>query len=715
MYYNPHPQDEYQPATSTRERESILKKQAAGLAAAAAGRVQEKRESAGAHDLSNHTTDPTRKVQLGGEPLHVDGNSTRGDGNPMPQDDLGNTRTQRIQALEQRKRELEALAREASLRRAAMQEQESRKKHSRPAYRNRTVNIDVYTGEVIGDLPKIEEERKAQGRSKNEDDSSSVHSTTEYDLPITKASRSRRIVLFGLLIIALTLGLYFGITRSKDNVNSDTSALETLPPVSSPASNLPTIIDVPTLKPTAHPTSLRSPTEPETSFPIYVPTTPNPTTDPFNNTDPGLLDLVLAEWPLLMEAVLDESSPQVQALEWLSSDEGLDTYSNSQKMQRFALATFYYSTGGAMWLNDDGWLSTDDECTWFTTSGTNPCNQDGSYISLELINNNLNGTIPAELALLSNNLITVTLIRELDQLSLYGTIPTEMGLLTQLQFFNVRGHELEGPIPSEFGNVTGLRRLIVRQNMLSGEIPSELGVLTRLRFLELEDNRLVGSIPSEIGQLTLLESILVARNQLTGDIPSQIGQWTAMGTFSASMNGFTSIPTEIGNLSSLLSMDLVGNKLRGTIPSEVGKLSKLSRLELGNNSLSGTIPTTIGNLILLAEDLDLSENQLSGPIPTEFGRLVVLRQLLLNSNQLTGQIPTEFRALSRLGTSISLPFFLIVYGLGLSQLIVIHLSIIRHTSSRVHHAEWKCSRQCLLRVRHLHALVRNRLLLRRRL
>lgn len=645
----PQKDEKHQQASIPQERESILKRRSPGLA--------------GTDDLGYKNVS-TRRVHVG-EPLQVDGASRIGDGKPISEEEEGNIRMQRIHELEQRKRELEALAKDAAIRRAASNDlaEESyvpRKKTSGSTHRARTVNIDVYTGEVIGEMPKINESLKVEGRSKFEqDDSSSVQSSTEYDLPITKASRNRRLFFFVFLLVALILGLSFGVAGDKDKEdNAETP--ETGEPASSPPLDVPTSGNSPTdgLMPTLRP-SLRPPTTPmesATTVPSYEPTTPpsfgtlNPTTDPFNNTDPGLADLVLAAWPTLLEAIREESSPQLRALEWLSSDGDLDTYSPEQKLQRFALATFYFSTGGSMWIRDDGWLSTDNECTWLTSSFTAPCDQNGFYISLELNNNNLNGTLPAELALLSNNLITLNLVGAEDESSLYGTIPTELGLLTQLQFFNVRGHALEGPIPSEFVNIAGLRRLIVRQNMISGVLPSQMGVWTDLRFLELEDNRIGGSLPSEVGMLTLLESILLSRNQLTGDIPSQIGQLTLMTTFSASMNGFTSIPTEIGNLASLISIDMVGNKLRGFLPTEVGRLSNLSRMAFGKNTLSGSIPTTIGNLILVQENLDLSENQLSGTIPTEMGRLILLRQLLLNSNQLTGQIPTEFQALSRLNT-----------------------------------------------------------------
>ena len=48
-------------------------------------------------------------------------------------------------------------------------------------------------------------------------------------------------------------------------------------------------------------------------------------------------------------------------------------------------------------------------------------------------------------------------------------------------------------------------------------------------------------------------------------------------------------------------LSLANNGLTGDIPSELGLLTKLSTLELHGNELTGIVPTELGNLSLLGK------------------------------------------------------------------------------------------------------------------
>lgn len=126
---------------------------------------------------------------------------------------------------------------------------------------------------------------------------------------------------------------------------------------------------------------------------------------------------------------------------------------------------------------------------------------------------------------------------------------------------------------------------------------------------------------------------------LTGEIPSEIGQLTNLVTLKLQYNELTgSIPPEIGNLTSLVKLDLRYNNLSGSIPTEIWSLTSLIELRIQKNQFSGTIPSAIGNLTELTH-LYLYGNQFTGSIPTEIGNLINLAKLHLNNNQFTGLIP----------------------------------------------------------------------------
>jgi hypothetical protein len=102
-------------------------------------------------------------------------------------------------------------------------------------------------------------------------------------------------------------------------------------------------------------------------------------------------------------------TPQYNALNWLVGNSNLDRYSDERKIQRYVLATLYYSTNGDYWLVNTGWMSDSNECEWhidasdFAHSTETFC-IDGAVVKLILLENNLVGNIPAEVSLLSKSL-----------------------------------------------------------------------------------------------------------------------------------------------------------------------------------------------------------------------------------------------------------------------------------------------------------------------
>ena len=170
----------------------------------------------------------------------------------------------------------------------------------------------------------------------------------------------------------------------------------------------------------------------------------------------------------------------------------------------------------------------------------------------------------------------------------------------------------------------------------------------RVTGLNLLNASLDGRIPSSLGRLGALVTLDMSGNALTGPIPSQLGSLSNLETLILRENRLTgTIPEQLGDLSNLQYLALANNQLTGTIPEQLGDLSNLQYLVLANNQLTGTIPEQLGDLSNL-QYLVLANNQLTGTIPEQLGDLSNLQYLVLANNQLTGTIPEQLGDLSNL-------------------------------------------------------------------
>ena len=308
-------------------------------------------------------------------------------------------------------------------------------------------------------------------------------------------------------------------------------------------------------------------------------------------------------------------------------------------MDRAALVALYNATNGDNWTDKENWLSDEPLGEWQGVT----TDDDGRVTQIRLWENNLIGSIPADLGnLTSLNLLAL----HINQLN--GSIPMELGNLSNLTVLDLFGNQLSGEIPSELGGLANLQRLYLGENDLSGEIPAALGSLASLEELDLRDNELSGEVPEELGNLSNLTELHLCCNELNGEIPEELGNLSNLTSLVLGSNQLTgTIPTQIGSLSNLKVLWLTNNSLTGTIPSELGNLSNLTELYMAINQLTGTIPTELGSLSNL-QYLFIEGNQLTGTIPTELGNLSNLRQIDLGFNALTGRIPVELVSLPNL-------------------------------------------------------------------
>ena len=200
-----------------------------------------------------------------------------------------------------------------------------------------------------------------------------------------------------VLIAGAALAVIFLVVLKEDPDDQNVmggAPIITIPPTASGSDGAPST-------PTASPGG-SSPTTPGGS-PTNPPTAGPPAGSPSSN-DP-LYQLIVNAFPSGESALQDTSSAQYEALQWLgsSANNGIET-DEERLLQRYALATLFYATTGDSWASNELWLSSDDECMWFssTTKSSGHCDAGGKYIELNLRDNNLDGSVPPEIALLSD-------------------------------------------------------------------------------------------------------------------------------------------------------------------------------------------------------------------------------------------------------------------------------------------------------------------------
>mmetsp|Transcript_8349 Transcript_8349/g.12859 ORF Transcript_8349/g.12859 Transcript_8349/m.12859 type:complete len:434 (-) Transcript_8349:99-1400(-) len=211
---------------------------------------------------------------------------------------------------------------------------------------------------------------------------------------------------------------------------------------------------------------------------------------------------ILKQYADVEKAATDASTPQGKAFQDLVAAQGTDpVISSFQMLQRFALRTLYYATGGEAWEYVAGWdaFESTNECDLFGMENCDPTESVLKVVKIDLSNNDLRGTIPKEICLLSDTL--------------------ERLYLSQ--------NDIAGPIPSCFSDFTSMRRLDLHGNKLSGILPEGFMFLPNLRSADFSDNKLTGNLDvtfdgrdGNISPASNLKEFHVNSNQLTGTIPT---------------------------------------------------------------------------------------------------------------------------------------------------------------------------------------------------
>ncbi|XP_018627886.2 receptor-like protein EIX2 [Nicotiana tomentosiformis] len=201
---------------------------------------------------------------------------------------------------------------------------------------------------------------------------------------------------------------------------------------------------------------------------------------------------------------------------------------------------------------------------------------------------------------------------------------------------------------------------------LVGKISPALQELKHLKYLDLSYNRISGGIPDFVGSLSKLEylNLSCVGNDFT-KVPSNIGNLSNLNTLDLSYNDFLSVNNlkwlsdlrqlrylvingadlskandwleAVSELPFLQVLSFRRSMLPEVLTSSTPPIS-LTTLDLSSNFLNTSIYTWLFDITNLVK-LDLSSNDLDGLIPDAFGNMLSLAHLNLSGNFFQGPIP----------------------------------------------------------------------------
>ncbi|TVU25715.1 hypothetical protein EJB05_28220 [Eragrostis curvula] len=209
----------------------------------------------------------------------------------------------------------------------------------------------------------------------------------------------------------------------------------------------------------------------------------------------------------------------------------------------------------------------------------------------------------------------------LVSLGLWGPLPDKIHRLSSLEVLDLSSNFLYGSIPPKLSVMSKLHTVNLDSNYFNGSVPDWLDTFSNLTVLRLQGNRLKGSIPASIGKAAMLTELALAGNRISGDVP------------------------DLGNLNKLEMLDLRDNQLDGELPEMP---TSLVTILLSKNSLKGEIPDQFGQLNLL-QHLDVSFNFLVGSPPEELFALPNISYLNLAANMLSGSLSSSLICSNTLG------------------------------------------------------------------
>lgn len=344
-----------------------------------------------------------------------------------------------------------------------------------------------------------------------------------------------------------------------------------------------------------------------------------------------------------------------------------------------ALRALYLGTDGDNWITATNWPNQ----AFFEANPTAPaglemntwhgisCNS--RVTSIQLSNNNLNGTLPSDLTLLSE-LTSIHLTNN----NISGSLDPSWSTLP-IVYIDLSYNNLTGLLPSEYSTFNLPDGAKFNNNNLSGCVPESWLVFCDLS-IDLSENNLLpwqgdfsqfcgtngaeqieapcdngmnspedyidaDCICTDLHVYDPYKALRALYLSTDGDNWTERTNWPDKAFFEAN-------PTDPGNLeietwfgveatsNSVIGLYMSNNNLNGTLPVELTFLSGLQFIEFKNNNLSGTLDPNWS--IMPLNYINIANNNLTGNLPDEYSKFNMPDGANFSNNDLSGCIPQSW-------------------------------------------------------------------------
>lgn len=241
------------------------------------------------------------------------------------------------------------------------------------------------------------------------------------------------------------------------------------------------------------------------------------------------------------QAFANLASPESLALQWLVLEDPLQLDAAKdedqfQISQRYALMTLWYNSDFT-WANETNWLL-GQECDWYGIS------------CISLIAPAQAGV---EVSKSGSAAMQVVTRINLEGNNVQGSIPADLALLSFVTSLNLADNVIEGALPGSLAQMGSLEELLLDRNLLAMDLSTYdfSPLAASLQLLDLSNNGFIGLLPASLWTLTSLELLVLDNNGFTGPISADVSQLTQLSKLW--MVPFSFISVHPASIHSLLS------------------------------------------------------------------------------------------------------------------------------------------------------------------